>query len=150
MPPDDTGAPIPDDLRDLDPRGAGDTAAPGDGGLPPPRIEVPPPEGALSKEDAARFARLGIDWILAAVCRQYPVLVYPEETRERAAQLAGAVLAKYDVLSWAAKWRAEFELGIFVAALAWESYQRVQAAQRAPAVGGVTDQAPPAAPSPES
>ena len=137
--PDDTPAPpLSDELRALDPDAApppaDDNASPGDAGLQPPAA-------ALSLEDAAQLARVGVDWVLDAAVAQYPVLVYPEATRDRAAQLAGAVLAKYDVLKWAGRWREEFALGLFVAGLAWESYQRVQAAKPAPPV---TDQAPPA------
>jgi len=126
---------VSDELRALDPalrlpgaEAVTDQAPPAPGASP---------VGALSPEDAARLARLGVDWILAAVVKQYPVLSYPEETRARAAQLAGAVLAKYDVLSWLVKWRAEFELGAFLAGVAWESYKVVQRSkQPAPAAEG--------------
>jgi len=136
MPDDSAAPPVSDELRALDPDAAppppGDNAIPGDAGLAPPAA-------ALSREDAAQLARVGVDWVLDAAVKQYPVLVYPEATRDRAAQLAGAVLAKYDVLKWAGRWREEFALGMFAAGLAWESYQRVQAAKPAPPV---TDQAP--------
>jgi hypothetical protein len=140
MPPNDGAVPISDELRALDPSRspplAGDNGIGGDAGL-----GLVPPSGALSREDAARLARLGVDWILDAACKQYPVLAYPEPMRERAAQLTGAVLAKYDVMSWAASWREEFALGAFLAGLAWESYKIVQAAKGA-AAAGVMDQAP--------
>jgi hypothetical protein len=140
MPPNDSAAALSPELRALDPSrappAAADNGITGDAGL-----GIASPSGALTREDAARLARLGVDWILDAACNQYPVLAYPEPTRERAAQLTGAVLAKYDVLSWVARWREEFALGAFLAGLAWESYKIVQAAKGA-AAAGVMDQAP--------
>jgi hypothetical protein len=134
----DVGAappPVSDELRSLDPSAeAGPAAATG----------LPPPAAGMSKADAAALARLGLDWVLAAVTRQYPVLSYSEETRARGAELAAAVLIKYDVIAWAGRWRAEFELGLFVAGFSWESYQKIQAAKAAPPADSPPADSPPA------
>jgi hypothetical protein len=90
----------------------------------------------MSREDADALARMGLDWILDAVTAQYPVLKYPEDVRARGSTLAGAVLVKYDVLAWAGRWRAEFELGAFLAGLAWGSWRTLQAAQAVTAQEG--------------
>ena len=127
MPPDDSAAPAPAPSPELEAVAAkieaGAADAPPPGAQSAPGAELPDVELGMSREDADVLARLGVDWIAAAVVRQYPVLVYPEETRARAARLAGAVLVKYDVMKWAGRWRAEFELGAFLAGVAWQSYQ---------------------------
>ena len=141
MPPDEGAAPASAPNPELEAvaakiegAGADPTAAPGDAGL---GAELPHVEARMSREEADALARLGLDWVLDAACQQYPVLSYPEQTRARGAQLAGAVLVKYDVLAWAGRWRAELEFGVFVAGLAWGSYQQVQRAK----AGAVSDQA---------
>lgn len=110
-----------------DAAGVTDQAAAAPGESPSPGVD---PD---AKRDAALVARIGVDWILDALQKQYPVLGYPEPIRERAASLSGAVMAKHDVLSWLKRWREEFELGMFLAGLAWESYKTIQKPKAAPA-----------------
>lgn len=127
---------------------------------PPPPPDSPAPgatspvaPGAMSQEDAARFARAGIDWVAVALVNQYPALAQPpavgladEATRERAAQLAGAVVAKRNLPDFLERWKEEFFLGVFLAGVAWESYKRIQAAASAPKPDAPADEGAPAAP----
>ena len=133
------GAEVSPELAAVAARVEAETAAPAGTSSEPgaaPAAEAPPPGGdRLTAEDAARFARLGLDWVVAAAIKQYPELdtppIFTEATRERGALLAGAVIAKRDLPGFLAKWKEELQLGMFLAGVAWESYQRVQASARA-------------------
>jgi len=152
MPPNDAApaAPVDPELAALDPGNTPGLDDPAPGAAPGVSDQAGAAPGASqpaspdARRDAALVARMGIDWIIAAVVRQYPVLSYPEATRERAADLAGAVLAKHDLFGWLAKWREEFQLGAFVVGIAWQSYQVVQKAKATPPP--VNDPPKPAAP----
>lgn len=109
--------------------------APGIEADTPPKVEG---DGHMSREAAEGLARLGLDWVAAALTKRYPVLNYPEETRSEGARLAAAVIVKYPVMRFAARWQAEFELGAFVVGVAWKSYQLV-VAERAKAAPPASD-----------
>jgi len=129
----DTGAPVNPELAAFAARlDAGGTAAPGDGPASS-RLAIEAPDGRLSKETAAALARIGVDWIAVAVEKQYPIVKYSDETCADVAAKAGAVLAKYDVLAWAAKWREEFELGAVLVGVVWNTVQLVKAEKNKPA-----------------
>lgn len=117
-------------------------AAPGGGAGVTDQAAPAAGESRPGAVEAALLARMGVDWIAAAVTRQYPVLSYPEATRERAAQLAGAVMAKHDLFGWLKRWREEFELGVFLAGVAWQSYQLVKNPPAAPSRDGSAPAAP--------
>jgi hypothetical protein len=130
--PDEKAPSLSPALAALDPDAAPPGGGPGvtDQGAPG-AAQSPGPDPARAR-DAAMVARLGVDFLADSIIKQYPMLAYSDEARARCAELAGAVMAKHDLFGWLARWREEFELGAFVAGIAWQSYRIVQQSKAPP------------------
>lgn len=107
------------------------------GGADAPGGEAREDQGEARRAGAGRVAVLVVGGLAKVVAARWPATAYTAEDQSLAVAVLVPVFLKYGVTpAWLKRWEEEIAAGLVIGGLAWQGFQRAEAAKPAPARDG--------------